>query len=448
MSLPSEEIVASFNKLVYEYLVKMKLDKAAVAFKEELDLGDVRINEAVPTLLNWYNIFLETAEVRAGILPVPESLNRIEGIMLKLENDKARYSRLTFGKQHEKRASPQYGQAPYSDRREMSDGTDAGMRPSSRGYGKSYERAAPYERISPYERSTPYTSDVPPPTEYTPPHYMPLREYNLINMNIPYITLAHYCPSSQIVIACCVDGKAYFYNVATQKVEYSFALPKHHVKALKVIETNGNIFFMVSFDETVIHLFRYTNGIKEDMKVIQPEGSIRAFCFGERAIFILTSIAVVSAFSFVGDPLRSFKVSSSIHDIAFFGINLLLIDPNSVTEYDVSINMEIKTLARGKNPRVIIKGDLMFLIFVDSVQVFNYKSPFPVITFKNLLNLLDIDLVANRVAICTGNETYIGNEVFPVSNSILISSTPSQDAIGCFVLSANATITCISSCIN
>ncbi|KAI4291775.1 hypothetical protein PAPHI01_1049 [Pancytospora philotis] len=446
MSPPSEETVASFNKLVLEYLLKMKLDKSAAAFRKELGLDDVRLNDALPTLLNWYSIFLETAEVRAGITLVPDSLNRIEGIMLKLENEKLRYSQLKVSgaaemRPHASLSRPAYGQ--YSERPRAGDSTDYGPRPSAYGTG-------PYpQRMPGMERDAPSTSAAAEPPAVPPASYFPpLKEYNVVEMNIPYILAAHYCPQAQLLLLCAVDGKAYFYSLAAQKVEYSFVLPKPHVRQLRALEANHNIFFLVAFDDASLHLYRYANGIKEDMKPIESDTPIRSFCFGKRSIYVLAGSSTIRVYSFVGDLLKTLRVGCNVLEIEFFGTNLLLVEAASVTEFDPNMGIEVKALARGKSPRVIVKDDFAFVIFTDSVQGFSGRSPFPVIAFKSTLNVVDIDLIANMVAVCTGNETYIGNDLYPISNSILVMPIVYHDVIGCIVLGSNAVLSYFTSNVN
>lgn len=449
----SEEVISSFNKLVYEYLVKMKFEKSAAVFKSESRLGDVRMSDTSPALLNWYNIFIETADVRSGKTYIPENLNRIEGIMLKLENDKQRYAKMNaLSLQHRKSpATP--GQGYY----------EAGERPGN-GYEKSFgmDKSGSYEKLIGFDKplgfdqpgayekgagrarglsyAQDFASQKMPNMQYQnhpAPCHSQLKEYQRIELNIPLIIISRYCPVSRLIINCCVDGKVYFYSLPQNTIKYSFQLPRRQIKQIKLAELHDGLFFAFSFDETAIYLCKYINCQKEDIKTIELDIAVRSYCFGNNSIFVLTENSTLRIYSLGGELLRTFKISSAVSIVEFFGNNLLFTESSRVVEFDININMEIKTLGRGKHPAVCVKEDFAFVVFPDSIQVFGLKSQFPIVTLKSTLDCRDLAFVSNKVAICTGTDVYCGSDVLQIPNSISVSSFTLPNVSGLMTVTAD-----------
>ncbi|WUR04992.1 WD40 repeat domain-containing protein [Vairimorpha necatrix] len=101
-------IINSLNTLIYDYLLKMKFDKTAQVFITEAYIGEKVANELPPALFEWYLAFHEISNIRCGITNNSGDVARIEGIMLKLENEKKRY-------QHMGRLDGYYGKQEGND---------------------------------------------------------------------------------------------------------------------------------------------------------------------------------------------------------------------------------------------------------------------------------------------------------------------------------------------
>lgn len=394
----TDKMILSFNRLVYEYLVKCKYEKSAMAFKMECQLDDVRMNEAPPTLLSWYSIFIETADVRSGRVYVPDGLNRIEGIMLKLENEKQRYARMSS-------VNPSYWK-------------------SAGGY---YEHEGQY---------SPVLCPQPPGPAAQSAAQGLLKEYKRIELNLPFIFIARFCPASKILLCCCVDGKVYFYNLSKNIIECSAPLQRRPARQLACVETHEGILFAYSVDDYTLFLCRYANGKKEDVQTIELELAMRSFCLGS-SLFVLSENSVLRIFSLSGEPLRTIKLPPAVLSIEIFSGSPLLVEATRVIEYDLSVGTEIKTLAKGKHPIVCVKDDLAFVICNDSIQAFNQKSPFPALTLKASIDCRDIAMVLGRVAVCTGNEIFYGNDVISVQNSIGVFSFSLQGASGLMIVASD-----------
>ncbi|KAH9411546.1 hypothetical protein HK407_04g06480 [Ordospora pajunii] len=82
------------NMLVYDYLMKMKYEGSAKMFCSEACLGEFKSNEGAPVLAQWYGAFHEISAVRSGFSSNSQDLARIEGIMMRLENEKRRQQQI------------------------------------------------------------------------------------------------------------------------------------------------------------------------------------------------------------------------------------------------------------------------------------------------------------------------------------------------------------------
>ncbi|KAM0672041.1 hypothetical protein CWI42_041990 [Ordospora colligata] len=82
------------NMLVYDYLMKMNYEGSAKMFCSEAGLGEFKSNEGAPVLAQWYSVFHEISAVRSGFLSNSQDLARIEGIMMRLENEKRRQQQI------------------------------------------------------------------------------------------------------------------------------------------------------------------------------------------------------------------------------------------------------------------------------------------------------------------------------------------------------------------
>lgn len=119
---------SALNMLIYDYLVKMKYEGAAKVFFAEAALGDFKPAEGSPLLAQWYGAFHDISAVRSGLSSNVRDLSRIEGIMMKLENEKRRHQSIgradpmMYGmREMETYKPPMYYQHPQFEQRGMYD---------------------------------------------------------------------------------------------------------------------------------------------------------------------------------------------------------------------------------------------------------------------------------------------------------------------------------------
>ncbi|KAG0442440.1 hypothetical protein DMUE_0269 [Dictyocoela muelleri] len=96
----NEDTKKMFNMLIHEYLRKEGYQGTAKLFLAEANVEITRESQPFPLLYKWFEAFNDICMVRSGKKKNKDSLARIEGVMLKLENDKKRISRkIQFNKE-------------------------------------------------------------------------------------------------------------------------------------------------------------------------------------------------------------------------------------------------------------------------------------------------------------------------------------------------------------
>lgn len=412
MNNVSEDKNSGFNRLVYEYLVKGNFEKTAAVFKSECMIDDIQFNDLPSTLLNWYNIFIETADVRSGRKYISESLNRIEGIMLKLENDKQRFSRISSMAQNMKRTVNL--KAHYGEETLQCENPDQ--------YVLNQARVPPSKPIV---------------------HNL-LREYKRIDLHLPKVFIAKYCPINKILILCCIDNKVYFYNLANNSMDYCFISGRRLVRIIRHHETSDRIYLAYSTDNYSITLSRFFAGKVEEIKTIDFEVPVRSYCFANDNFLVLSDNSTLKIFSFDGEVLKILQTSRAVISIDYFGKSLLMVETNRIVEFDLTMNMEIKTLCRAKNPYLTVKGEFAFLTLSDTIQVFNSYSPGPIMSISNMMAYKDICMVLNRPAICTESEIFYGGDIIPLPSAMEISEYSLPGVSGLIVVSSEGIVTLYS----
>ncbi|AFM98194.1 hypothetical protein EHEL_041460 [Encephalitozoon hellem ATCC 50504] len=172
----------ALNMLVYDYLSKMKYEGSAKVFFNEASLGDFKPTEGMPILAQWYAAFHDISAVRSGLSSNAQDLSRIEGIMMKLENEKRRYQNIGRidptsmgygGAMDPYKQYPMYYQPQQFDQRKMyemyghvSPPVDAAPRfydPRKAGMGTSgYKAGQGYPRYPRFEDQNASSAKIPP----------------------------------------------------------------------------------------------------------------------------------------------------------------------------------------------------------------------------------------------------------------------------------------------
>lgn len=426
-----EELVANFNRLVYEYLLKMQYEKTAKAFKSEAQVVDIHVTDTPPVLLNWYHVFMETADVRSGKTYIPEVLNRIEGIMLKLENEKQRYSRMS---------------AIVAQPRRTPSGPPVMTRlPAAAGSG-IHEPLPPVERKM-YDRP-PIPRDVPKamgmPMAHSALHPAFLKEYDHIDLSLPYIYAAQYCPLHRIILCACADGKLYFYSLAKSLIELSLPMKTRKTKALVFNEGPDGLFVSYEIEKHAMAFIRYVPGHKEDARIVELERTVLSYCFFRDILAVLFSDSMLSLYSLGGELIRKYELASPFYSVGALENCLLLVDQSRATEFDYRIGQETKTLIKGNIQTVHVKDGLAFAVFPDVIQVYSDAQPFPLCSVKGNIPCRDIAFVQSAVAICTGTDVYYNGSVLPAPNSIGMFKFSWQALPGLMTISSDGRIILLS----
>lgn len=280
-------------------------------------------------------------------------------------------------------------------------------------YGPAHSPSPP-ERISREPERHLYAQ----PGEHRP--VPSLYEDRRIDLKLPFVLLARFCVSAKILICCCADGDIYFYNLERNAIEYEFQTPWRSIKQMRVLEKENSLFLAYSHDEYNISLCRYSNGKKEDIKVITSDLPIRSMCLGGCSLFVLAENSLLRLYNLAGDLIKTFKISGDVFAIDFFGNNLLMIETSRVVEFDLNLNAEIKILSKGPRPAVCVRENFAFVLYADTIQVFGTYSPFPVLTLKCTLACKDLAMVMEKLAICTSNDVFYGHNVVPAPGAIAI----------------------------
>lgn len=403
----------SLNILIFDYLIKNRYSKAAEALKGELGLADIEITYTPPSLSTWYNIFLETSEVRSGNKFTPDALNRIEGIMHKLESEKQRFSRM--------KSVASVG-SPVSKKEARTD-----PRPH-----QATEKFDSYFGQS--------KGSFPAPPSFPAP--MILVEIKRIDLGISSIILSHFCYLNNFLITFSSDNRFYFYNLVTNEIEYDFLVQRRSLKGFKVREIGKTIYFAYSCDDFSINLCKYEFMKKEDIKIFDFEIPIKSFCLSNDAIYVLDDNSI-KMFSFAGICMASVKISN-VSYIEHFSANLLAVDSNKISEFDQRLSPEPKVITKGVYPTFRLKGEVGFITNNDTIQAIDPKNMSVVNSVKCALPIKDIALLHNTIAVCTSTDLFYATDVISLRNPIEISQFLCLNSKGMLVLSSDGIITLYS----
>ncbi|KAM0679498.1 hypothetical protein GINT2_002342 [Glugoides intestinalis] len=397
----------SLNLLIYEYLLKNNFQKTANSFKEEAGITNYSPTDSRPVLATWHSMFLETVDVRSGNKACSDSLNRIEGIMLKLENEKQRYARI----------------------RGLSPGRPPAWRPH------------PSFRPPPFQ-SDPFSSTSSSPAPLSPhahAHAPPiLAEFKKIDLGLCSLVFSGFCSNNNILIVYCSEMKFYFYNLATNEIEFDFSTAPRCIKTLKIREVAESIYFAYSLDDYGVTLCKYEFGKKTDIKNFVFDSPIKSFCISNDTLYTLNE-ASVQAHMFLGG---SNGISRQIRaqEVESAGSRLLLVDPGRIIEYDFRLGTEVAILAKGRFPRVRIKGSDIFLLLNNAIQVIDATSGEMFSSVKCNLPSVDVALLNNTIAVCTQGDLFYATEIIQQKNPIEMSSYSCFNTTGLIVVSSDGIV--------
>lgn len=438
--IPKNDKRDALNLLIYEYLMKNNFGNTASIFKEESKITEFKLSDTEPSLTSLYHIFMETFEVRSGQIAVPDTLNRIEGIMCKLENDKKRYARMkNFSKARTSpltRKSSEFRSHPFNPRSASAD-----------ALGSPYDPRGPQSPV--LDKYDPYHSianpggmpHFPGPVSGGTKHYPNpniLTEIKRIDLGISAIVLSHFCPINNIVITFSTDGRIYFYNLATNEIEYDFVIQGRTVKDLKAIEVGKVVYFAYAVNEFTVNLCKYEYMKKDDIKLFDFDLPIKSFCINDEFLYVLDDNGI-KAHTFMGVCVGSAKIPN-IQAIECFGKSLIIIDSSKIAEFDLNKNVESNFIARGPYLCFKVKGDMAFVISKDVIQAIDFKNRAIVASVKCSLPCKDIAMYYSSIAVSTQSELFYANQVIPLKSPIEVSQFNCLNSRGLLVISTDGLI--------
>lgn len=429
----------TLNMLIYDYLIKMKYESTAKMFFNEAELKDQNSYEGFPLLLQWYSIFHDISTVRSGLSSNYADLTRIEGIMLRLENEKRRYQSLG-------RIDPSIVGPPMMREMDPYKQRNAQFQPPPYDQRKMYEMygqvaaSAPSESMSQYydPRKHPQYGSMPAQPRYTryeeqlPPiksqERLPREErrYNShvkspvlqssASDDVPFIlkeimvfkandqgaTCFAVAREYKILVVASPDRTISLISLHSGKLEDKTETGGKKINKIKVKELENQIIIACGCGDNELILMRYM--VKSDTQ-IETIGVLRGHNFPiisfdvVDSVYTLDSSGIMKKWSLQGGFEREELLSGSIKHICWIGENnFLLADNQRVYVYDFELNIEMMEALSGQALELKRLEESFIVTFKDQVVWLNKRIQ--KIKSINLMNItttsgsiLDNDLI-------------------------------------------------------
>ncbi|ADM11437.1 uncharacterized protein Eint_041500 [Encephalitozoon intestinalis ATCC 50506] len=394
-------IYDTLNMLVYDYLLKMKYEGSAKLFINEAGIGDFKPGDGMPVLAQWYAAFHDISAVRSGLSSNLQDLSRIEGIMMKLENEKRRYQHIGRmdptamgygGGMDPYKQYPMYYQHQQFDQRKMyemygqaSPTADGGPRfydPRKGGAsGPGYRASQGYSRYPRFEEQNVPSGKVPPRN---------FRDEGR-NGNAVSPSLA---PSQGDSSPLFESGVGVGDKVFGLKEAMSF-VPNEHVTVCSAVAKDHKLLFVASSNKTITAV-NLLSGKKElgvetdgkqvvEMKIKEHSNDILIVCgTGGNELLLVRcivkegmSLEVSGTLRGHAAPIVSYEVLDSIHSLDSGGMmrkwnlegmfereevlsgeilhiccisedNFMFADRQRVYVYDFELNIEMMEILKGQ----------------------------------------------------------------------------------------------------
>lgn len=391
-------IYDALNMLVYDYLSKMKYEGSAKIFFSEAGLGDFKPTEGMPILAQWYAAFHDISAVRSGLSSNPQDLNRIEGIMMKLENEKRRYQHIGRvdptsmgygGSMDPYKQYPMYYQPQQFDQRKMYghvsppiDATPRFYDPRKAGMGTpGYKAGQGYSRYPRFE------------DQNTPSAKMPSRQFRDEGRSGS-------APSPSISAAQGNSSPLFESSLGTGDGQFGLKevmafMPNEHTTVCSIVARDHKLLFIASSNKTITAI-NLLSGKSEsvvetderqviEMKIKECEGIITIVCgIGGNELLLVrctikecTNLEVFGTLKGHAAPIVNYEVLDSIHSLDSGGMmrkwslegmfereevlsgeilhiccisedNFMFADRQRVYVYDFELNIEMMEILKGQ----------------------------------------------------------------------------------------------------
>lgn len=432
-----QNILYMLNSLIYDYLVKMKYEKAAKAFSLEAMIEETKQPEGTPILAQWYLAFTEISNVRSGVSANPGDLSRIEGIMLKLENEKKRYQQMGRIDHSGYYGVPREQEAMYKNHQMYYQGHPEQRKPPVEMYGPIHPpvgdhpphyidpRKADYARIQPrppmrYEEPVYDQSKGPirpdprfekhnpiSPTAY---HERPfvLREVSSFRIIDATVICSVLSKDHNILFSLVNTRKIFAFNCTLMKPESEFETSGKQLTDIKIRDFGDYIYIVGGFGGKELMILRYI--LKE------AKFDVMGFLRGHSSTIISFDIAdyiysmdeafILRKWSFKGNCEREEILSGNINCIfSYSETTIILTDGLRVYLYDFEMNMEMQELYKGEVIAAKRGDDYIIFIFRDKACIVD----------RNLNKIKFLSVPHNGIT--TG--CYLENDIFLGSQQTL-----------------------------
>jgi hypothetical protein len=364
----------TLNTLIYDYLIKMKYDKSAKSFSIEAQLEDTKPYEGVPLLSQWYFAFSEISNVRSGLSSNPGDLSRIEGIMLKLENEKKRYQTMGridhpnyYGPPREPenmyKGHPMYYPPPYPDQRKMDmygpihppiESPVPFIDPRKPDYGRVQPRPPMRydepKNISPQYQEMRYEKPKNISPQYQERPFV-LREISSFRITDSTVIFSSISREHSIMFNVVDTRKICAFNCINMKLESEFDTGGKQLVSIRLKDVGDFIYIVGSYGGKELMIMRYIlkEGKFDIMGYLRGHSSnIISFDVSD-FIYSLDESFILRKWSFKGNCEREEILSGNIKYIfSYTDSTIILSDSNRVYLYDFEMNMEMQELFKGE----------------------------------------------------------------------------------------------------
>lgn len=374
-----QNVIYTLNTLIYDYLIKMKYEKSAKAFGIEAQLEEMKMNEGAPLLSQWYAAFHEISSVRSGISSNPGDLSRIEGIMLKLENEKKRYQQMGrvdhmgyYGMPEGMyKGHPMYYGSPYHEpRKPMEMYGRPPHRPPVR-YDERIQHSNFDERQHHDERVQHYEEQIHPSPGFSERPFV-LREissFRITDSQVIYSTISR---EYNVMFNILNSRKVCAFNCTTMKLESELETNGKQLTEVKIRDFNDYVFIVGTFGGKELMILRYVvNESKFDIMGYLRGHSTKIISFDiSDSIYSLDESFILRKWNYKGACEREEILSGNINSIfSYSDTNIILTDGLRVYLYDFEMNMEMQELYKGEVVDAKRGDDYIIFIFRDKACI-------------------------------------------------------------------------------
>lgn len=387
-------IYNTLNMLVYDYLVKTKYEGTAKVFLNEAGLGDFKPTEGAPILAQWYAAFHDISAVRSGMSSSVHDLSRIEGIMMRLENERRRHQHIgrvdptIYGGMREMDSYkyPMYYPHHFEQRKmyEMY-GQMSPVEPVPRFYDPR-KSVSDYRSMQGHLRYPPRFDEQPPVQNMKPPMRQRDGRYVNVNINSPMMPKAEPSPSLDPVLSagdkpfglkeimgfvpcehplvCSATAREHKILMIASSNKTVTAVNLLSGKNEAVVETNGNQVIDIKMQEHEEYIVVVCNVGSNELLLMRyaVKGDVRfeivGMLRGHMApivsyevlgfIYSLDGNGIMRRWSLHGVFEREEVLSGNvIHICCISEDNFMLADKQRVYVYDFELNIEMMEILRG-----------------------------------------------------------------------------------------------------